>query len=85
MDGEPVALAPGEIERLRAEDGTVVVPVTSLHRAFVPGMRVRVRHGPFERFEAVLDAVDEGGAHLTLQIFGRPTPVTQPLAWLEAA
>jgi transcription antitermination factor NusG len=85
MNGEPVRLAPGELERLQAEDGQLVVPVTSLHKAFVPGMQVRVRLGPFASFEAALDAIDERGAHLTLQMLGRPTPVVQPLAWLEAA
>jgi transcription antitermination factor NusG len=85
MRGEPVRLASGELERLQAEDGVVVVPTTHLHRAFVPGQQVRVRHGAFEGFCAALDAVDEAGAHLTVEIFGRPTPVTQPLQWLEAA
>lgn len=88
MNGQPVPLAPGEVDRLRSEDGTAVPPVMSvpLHRAFVVGQRVRVLAGPFRDFVADLDAVDEGGASITVQIFGRPTPVRElPLAWLEAA
>lgn len=85
MDGEPVPLAQGEFQRLLAEDGTTVVPAASLHRAYVPGMQVRVRHGPFESFEATLDMIDEAGARITVQLFGRPTPAPLPLTWLEAA
>lgn len=87
MDGQPVPLAPGEIERLLAEDGEVVPHVASVpvRRAFTPGQSVRVLAGAFRDFEATLDAVDEAGARITVQLFGRPTPVPLPLTWLEAA
>lgn len=87
MAGEPVPLAPGEIERLRAEDGTTVSHEDSvpLHRAFAAGQSARLTAGAFRGFTAVLDAIDEDGAHMTVRIFGRPTPIVQPLTWLEAA
>lgn len=86
MDGSPVPLAPGEIDRLRAEDGTAVPPVASvpLHRAFTAGQRVRVLAGPFLDFEVDIDAIDDGGADITVQVFGRPTPLRGlPLTLLE--
>ena len=83
MDGRPVPLAPGEFERLRAEEA--VPPTVSLHKGLMVGQQVRVRHGPFSGFTARLDAIDEQGAAMTVHMFGRPTPVRQPLGWLEAA
>lgn len=87
MAGEPVPLAHGEIDRLRAEDGMAVpydgsVP---LHRAFMAGDQVRVLAGPFRDYTATLDSIDEAGAHITVQLFGRPAEVPLPLTWLEAA
>jgi transcription antitermination factor NusG len=87
MDGRPVPLAPGEIDRLRADDGALVPHAGSVpvHRAFTPGQSVRVLAGPFREFVAELDAIDRAGARITVQLFGRPTPVPLPLTWLEAA
>ena len=86
MDGVPVPLAPGEIERLRAEDGRPAFGAASMARSgFVAGMSVRVRVGAFKDFVAVLDAVGASGGQLTVQIFGRPTPLRLPLNQLEAA
>lgn len=86
MDGRPVPLAPGELERLQAEDGAAVVSgVPPLHRAYVVGQEVRVAQGAFRDFTVRIDAIDDAGAHTTVQIFGRPTVVKLPLTWLEAA
>lgn len=83
--GRPLPLPPADMERLRAEDGHVVPPTVSLHKGLMVGQQVRIRYGPFASFEATLDAIDEQGAAMTVHIFGRPTPVRQPLGWLEAA
>lgn len=87
MDDVPIPLASGEIERLRRESRRSVAHVDSvpLHRAFEAGQSVRVVAGAFRDFYATLDAIDEAGAHITVQLFGRPTPVPLPLTWLEAA
>lgn len=86
MDGRPVPLAAGEIERLQAEDGAAVASrVSPLHRAFMTGQQVRVTSGAFRDFMVRIDAIDDIGAHTTVQIFGRPAAVTLPLTWLEAA
>jgi transcription antitermination factor NusG len=86
MNGQPVPLAPGEIERLQAEDGTAVIGgAPPLHRAFLIGQEVRVINGAFRGFEVRIEALDEQGAHTTVQIFGRPSAVTLPLTWLKAA
>jgi transcription antitermination factor NusG len=87
MAGRPVALAPGEMARLRAEDGAIVPHAGSVpvHRAFALGQSVRVLAGPFRDHIAALDAIDERGAHITVQLFGRPAQVPLPLTWLEAA
>jgi transcription antitermination factor NusG len=87
MAGEPVPLARGEIERLRAEDGLAVPHVSSVpvHRAFAAGDQVHVMAGAFRGFAATLDSIDEAGAHITVQLFGRPAEVPLPLTWLEAA
>lgn len=86
MDGRPVPLAPGEMERLQAEDGTAVVSgVPPLHRAFTAGQVVRVIGGAFADNTIRIEAIDEDGAHATIDIFGRPTTVRLQLNWLKAA
>jgi transcription antitermination factor NusG len=87
MAGVPVPLAPGEIERLMADDGRPVphdqsVPV---HRAFVAGDQVRVMAGGWRDWVVRLDAIDEQGAHVALAILGRRAKAVLPLEWLEAA
>jgi transcription antitermination factor NusG len=86
MQDRPVPLAPGEIERLRAEDGAAVASgVPSLHRAFAAGQAVRIVRGAFRDFTARIEVIDDSGARIEVQIFGRPTAVTLPLTWLKAA
>lgn len=86
MGGRPVPLAPGEMERLRAEDGAAVVSgVPPLYRAFTAGQVVRVIGGAFADNTIRIEAIDEDGAHATIDIFGRPTTVRLQLNWLKAA
>ncbi len=44
---------------------------------FEPGDRVRVRAGPFQDFEGVVEQIDKqkGTALLTVTILGRQTPI----------
>lgn len=86
MGGTPLPLAPGEIERLMHESGKPVPHVASVpvHRALQSGQRVRVVAGPFRDFTAQV-AIDDSGARITVQLFGRPTEIPVPLTWLEAA
>jgi transcription antitermination factor NusG len=87
LDGQPARLAAGEMERLQADDGTLVPHDGSMptHKAFMVGMRVRVMAGAFQDFTMRIDAIDDSGAHGTVPIFGRLAAVTLPLTWLEAA
>jgi transcription antitermination factor NusG len=82
MGGRPVPLAPGEIDRIKSEDGRLAA-VTALHRAFVPGQQARVIAGAWRDYEAAIEAIDENGARITVQLLGRPAEVTLPLTWLE--
>ena len=87
MGGCPVPLAPGEVERLMAEDGRTVIPAASvpLHRAFAAGQTVRVRAGAWRDWTVRLDAIDDDGAHFEVPLLGRRVRASAPLQWLEAA
>jgi transcriptional antiterminator NusG len=41
------------------------------------GDRVRIIHGPFEKFEGVVDDINQqkGTVRVIVTIFGRPTPI----------
>jgi len=87
MAGQPVPLAPGEIERLMAEDGRHVPHTSSVPacRAFAAGDRVRVLGGAFRDFVGELDAIDGRGAHLSVLLLGRRLRLPLPLTWVEHA
>jgi transcription antitermination factor NusG len=87
MDGVPVPLAPREIERLKAEDGTTVPHVGSVptRKSFAPGQAARILAGPFQAFVVVIEAISADGAKASVPLFGRQAEVVLPLTWLEAA
>jgi len=75
--GKPHPMHPGDVERMlgtqqRAKDEPARVKIE-----FRVGEGVKIRKGPFESFEGVIDQVDENSGKLTvmIEIFGRPTPV----------
>jgi transcription antitermination factor NusG len=87
MAGRPVPLAPGEIERLMAEDGRHVPHTSSVpaRRAFAAGETVRVLGGAFRDFEGVIEVIDELGAHLSIELLGRRLTLPVPLTGVEHA
>lgn len=53
---------------------------------FDVGDHVRVDEGPFQGFTARVDALDSGGMiSISIDIFGRPTPVSLPIGWVSRA
>jgi transcription antitermination factor NusG len=87
MDGVPVPLAPREIERLKAEDGTTVPHVGSVptRKSFAPGQAARILAGPFQEFIVVIESIGEAGARASVPVLGRQADVVLPLTILEAA
>jgi hypothetical protein len=54
---------------------------------FRPGERLRITEGKFESYEAEFKGIDSktGGALLSINIFGRETPLELPLGFLVRA
>ena len=84
-DNKPIAMESSEVEKLlneaeRAEEK----PKAKI--AFHDGDRVRVKEGPFENYEGVVEEVlpTSGCLKLVLTIFGRPTPVELEYWQVEA-
>lgn len=87
IGGRPVALAPGEVERMRADDGKIVPHVSSVptHRAIVPGQTVRIAAGPFRDWVVKVERISRRGAHATLNFLCAQHELELPLEWLEAS
>ena len=84
-DSKPIAMENSEVEKLlkEAEQGEDK-PKAEID--FNNGDRVRVKEGPFENFEGVVEEVlpASGCLKLMLTIFGRPTPVELEYWQVEA-
>jgi transcriptional antiterminator NusG len=84
-DNRPIAMKDSEVEKLlkEAEQGEDK-PKAEID--FHVGDRVRVKEGPFENFEGVVEEVlpTSGCLKLMLTIFGRPTPVELEYWQVEA-
>jgi len=84
-DNKPIAMQDSEVEKLlkEAEQGEDK-PKAEID--FHVGDRVRVKEGPFENFEGVVEEVlpTSGCLKLMLTIFGRPTPVELEYWQVEA-
>ena len=81
VSGVVGALRSRDVDRLRAMDGSKAETV--LHRSLVVGQRVRVRSGPFIDHPGLICTIDGGTATINVQIFGRATPATMPIEWLD--
>ncbi len=84
-DSRPIAMEDSEVEKLlsEAEQGEDK-PKAKIE--FHNGDRVRVKEGPFENYEGVVEEVlpTSGCLKLVLTIFGRPTPVELEYWQVEA-
>jgi transcriptional antiterminator NusG len=84
-DSKPIAMENSEVEKLLKEvelGGEKPKAEIEFHN----GDRVRVKEGPFENFEGVVEEVlpTSGCLKLMLTIFGRPTPVELEYWQVEA-
>lgn len=75
--GKPSPMSAPEVEKMlaaaiRQDDTPALANV-----AFKKGDKVKVREGPFENFEGVVDEINaaKGQVRVIVTIFGRPTPV----------
>lgn len=87
MDGVPYRLTVDELAMVRHLQAH---PLTDPRAPVAPhvyqaGELVRILQGPFAKFEATVDADKGRKVQVTTRVFGRPTPVTVPRHWVEAA
>ncbi|MCG3133739.1 MAG: Transcription termination/antitermination protein NusG [Planctomycetes bacterium] len=74
--GRPAPMEPGDVEKLLGEmKATQEKPKVKIE--FQKGESVKIKEGPFESFEGIVDAVipEKGLVKVVVTIFGRPTPV----------
>ena len=84
MDGAPYRLSADDVAYIRRlQDNPPAHPQAA--RKYMPGELVRILQGPFAEFRASVRADKGRKLHVSAQIFGRPTPVTVPREWVEAA
>lgn len=75
--GKPHPMHPSDVERMLGTQQRTKDEPARIKIEFRVGETVKIRKGPFESFEGVIDQVDETSGKLTvmIEIFGRPTPV----------
>lgn len=76
-EGKPTPMRVHEVDKLLGEAERAEEEAPSLKVDYALGDQVKVRQGPFENFEGVVDEVqlDKGLVRVIVTIFGRPTPV----------
>ena len=83
--GKPAPMEPHEVDKLLAEmERTQEKPKVKIQ--FVKGESVKIKEGPFESFEGIVDEVfpEKGLVKVVVTIFGRPTPVELEYWQVEA-
>lgn len=74
--GRPAPMEPHEVEKLLGDmERSQEKPKVNIQ--FQKGESVKIKEGPFESFEGIVDEVfpDKGIVKVVVTIFGRPTPV----------
>jgi len=76
-EGKPSPMSTDEVDKLLGEADRGEEEAPALKVDYSPGDQVKVKQGPFENSEGVVDEVDleKGLVRVILTIFGRPTPV----------
>ena len=76
-EGKPTAMKPHEVEKLIGEAERSEEEAPSLKVDYAKGDQIKVKQGPFENFEGIVDEVqlDKGLVRVVVTIFGRATPV----------
>ena len=74
---KPLAMAQHEVEKLLGQVEKSAGGEASLKIDFKKGDSVKIKEGPFENFDGVIDEVvpSKGLVKVIVTIFGRPTPV----------
>ena len=74
--GKPTLMQPHEVEKILGEMQTGAEK-PKLKIDFQKGDSVKVKEGPFENFEGIVEEVNptKGIVRVIVTIFGRPTPV----------
>lgn len=83
--GRPAPMEPHEVEKLLNEmERTQEKPKVKIQ--FQKGESVKIKEGPFESFEGIVDEVfpEKGLVKVVVTIFGRPTPVELEYWQVEA-
>ena len=83
--GRPAPMEPHEVEKLLGDmERTQEKPKVKIE--FQKGESVKIKEGPFESFEGIVDEVlpDKGLVKVVVTIFGRPTPVELEYWQVEA-
>lgn len=83
--GRPAPMEPHEVEKLLADmERSQEKPKVNIQ--FQKGESVKIKEGPFESFEGIVDEVfpDKGIVKVVVTIFGRPTPVELEYWQVEA-
>jgi len=73
----PQPLAASEVEKLLGEAERSEEDAPQVKIAFEPGESVKIKEGPFENFDGVVEEIfpSRGVVRVTVTIFGRATPV----------
>lgn len=74
---KPTPMAPHEVERLIGDMAKQQTEAPKLKISFQKGESVKIKEGPFENFEGIVDEVypEKGLVRVIVTIFSRPTPV----------
>ena len=76
-EGKPTPMKPHEVDKLVGEAERSGQEAPALKVDYASGDQVKIKQGPFENFEGIVDEVqlDKGLVRVIVTIFGRPTPV----------
>ena len=75
--GEPIPLRQSEVNRMLGKVDELAISGEQINIPFTVGESVKVIDGPFNSFDAEIEAIDEQRKKLKLmvKIFGRKTPL----------
>ena len=85
--GKPVAMGQVDAEKMLAAAQEPEAQAGLAGLAYKKGDPVKVREGPFENFEGVVDEINQqkGVVRVIVTIFGRPTPIELEYLQIEPA
>lgn len=75
--GKPTPMLPHEVERILASEKSDATESPKLKVGYKVGDQVKIKAGPFETQEGVVDAIDymSGRVTVIITMFGRSTPI----------